>query len=224
MKILVVEDNVDMAANVGLYLEGNGHTVDFARDGKLGLKLASEQDFDAIVLDRGLPGLDGSEVCRILREEQGVDTPILMLTAKDTLDDKLEGFSLGADDYLVKPAPLQELLARLEALVRRYQRRVSARNLVVGELLYDHKRQLFQRAEVTFELQPVARKILLFLMRHAGELVKRESIEYEIWQDMPPEGDALRVHIHAIRTAMDKPFDKPLLKTVRGVGYLLEAE
>lgn len=211
-----------MAANVGLFLESHDHTVDFAHDGIQGLQLASDGHFDVILLDRGLPGMDGDEVCRRLREEQGIDTPVLMLTARDTLDDKLDGFSFGADDYLVKPAPLKELLARLDALHRRYQGKVSKRELSVGNLSYDHKRQIFTRAGVEFQLQPVARRILLLLMRHPGELIKRETIEYEVWRDEPPDGDALRVHIHAIRSVLDKPHANSLLQTVRGMGYRLE--
>lgn len=221
MRVLVVEDNRDMAANIGLYLEQHGHVVDFASDGNTGQRMAMDQVFDAVVLDLGLPGKDGDSVCQYLREEAGIDTPILMLTARDTLDDKLNGFSSGADDYLVKPAPLQELLARLESLHRRNQGSVSKRDLEVDGLVYRHDTGHFSRAGQDIELQPVASKILLLLMRSANKLVKRETVEYEIWKDDLPDGDPLRVHIHAIRAAIDKPYDQKLLQTIRGSGYRL---
>jgi len=163
MRILVIEDNTDIAANLGDYLEDRGHTVDFAADGVTGLHLAVVHDFDAIVLDLSLPGLDGLEVCRKLRNEARKQTPVLMLTARDSLDNKLAGFDSGADDYLIKPFALQEVEVRLNALARR-GRSAQTRVLEVADLEYNLDTLEVRRGGKLLQLNPTALKILQALM------------------------------------------------------------
>ena len=174
-----------------------------------------------IVLDLELPGLDGVEVCRKLRKEQRLATPILMLTARDTVKDKLVGFEVGADDYLVKPFSLVELEARLKALVRRARNETVEHILEFGELRLDLSRGEAMRAGHKLALTPTGYKLLEALLRKAPALITREEILREIWGDDPPDSDALRTHIHALRQAMDRPFATPMLRTLPGSGYRL---
>lgn len=218
MRILVIEDHRDIAANIGDFLEDQGNEVDFAADGITGLHLAVSQDFDIIILDLNLPGMDGLEVCRRLRQEAQKNTPVLMLTARDTLDQKLAGFDSGADDYLVKPFALQELGARLAALGRR-QRKPEARVLGVADLEYDLDTLTVRRAGQALTVNPTALKILKVLMEASPAVVTRSEIETEVWGEELPDSDSLRVHIHSLRQAIDKPFDKPLIHTRHGIGY-----
>lgn len=221
MRILLIEDNRDLAANIGEFLESKGHVLDFAADGVTGLHLASVNDYQAIVLDLMLPGIDGLDVCRRLREDARKITPVLMLTARDTLEDKLAGFKAGGDDYLVKPFSLLELEARLEALLKRTQMGAHQRALKVADLEFDLDTLVVKRSGKPVSLTPVARKILGVLMRAHHRVVTRAEIEQEIWGDDPPDGDVLRAHIYAIRNAIDKPFDAKLLHTIHGSGYRL---
>ncbi len=218
MRILVIEDHRDIAANIGDFLEDQGNEVDFAADGITGLHLAVSQDFDIIILDLNLPGLDGLEVCRRLRQEAQKNTPVLMLTARDALDQKLAGFESGADDYLVKPFALQELGARLAALGRR-QRKPESRILTVADLEYDLDTLIVRRAGQTLTVNPTALKILQVLMEASPAVVTRSEIETRVWGEELPDSDSLRVHIHSLRQAIDKPFDKPLIHTRHGIGY-----
>ncbi len=220
MRILVVEDNPDIAGNIGDYLEAQGYILDFAMDGIGGLHLALTQEYEAIVLDVMLPGMDGLSFCRELREKGERQTPVLMLTARDTLEDKLKGFDAGADDYLVKPFAMQELHARLEALSRRFARVKKAR-LVIADLELDTGRMEARRAGKTIDLNRTGLKILTILIESYPNVVSRKELEHALWGDMPPGSDALRSHIYALRTAIDKPFKIPLLETVHGVGYRL---
>ncbi|MGD2084335.1 MAG: response regulator transcription factor [Chromatiales bacterium] len=220
MHILVVEDSPDLVANLVDFLEARGHLVDAAYDGAGGLHFALRERYDAIVLDLMLPGMDGLEVCARLRSE-GVGTPVLMLTARDTLDDKLDGFESGADDYLVKPFDLPELEARLRALVRRAQGAGTRRTLRVADLTLDPDTLRVERAGRRIELTRIPVVILALLMRRSPAVVARAEIEREVWSDSPPDSDALRAHMHALRSAIDRGFDPPLLHTVRGIGYQL---
>ncbi|MDQ2695400.1 MAG: response regulator transcription factor [Pseudomonadota bacterium] len=222
MRILLVEDNRDLAATVADHLEVHGHAIDAAADGITGLHLAAVNDYHVIVLDLMLPGLDGVSVCRRLREA-GRDTPVLMLTARDTLADKLAGFASGADDYLVKPFSLQELLARLTALGRRGSGGGGCRRLRVADLEFDQGTLEVRRGGRGLELTPVGLKLLALLMRESPRVVTRRRIEEALWGDQPPQSDALRAHVHALRSAIDKPFAVPLLHTVHGIGYRLAA-
>lgn len=219
MDILIVEDNLDLSANLAEFLEQQGHTIDAAVDGRNGYQLACDNKYDVILLDLMLPGMDGLEICLKLREEARDDTPILMLTARDTIDDKLRGFASGSDDYLVKPFSLHELHARIVALDTRHKRRAVKQILQVDDLVLDETALHIQRADTKIVLTPIELQILTLLMRHTPEVVKREELEREIWGDLPPDSDALRSHIHSLRNAIDKPFDTALLQTVRGVGY-----
>jgi len=220
LRILVVEDNPDIAGNIGDYLEAQGYILDFAMDGIGGLHLALTQEYEAIVLDVMLPGMDGLSFCRELREKGERQTPVLMLTARDTLEDKLKGFDAGADDYLVKPFAMQELHARLEALSRRFASVKKAR-LVIADLELDTGRMEARRAGKTIDLNRTGLKILTILIESYPNVVSRKELEHALWGDMPPGSDALRSHIYALRTAIDKPFKIPLLETVHGVGYRL---
>ncbi len=220
MYILVIEDNPDLVANLYDFFEGRGHIVDAAYNGGSGLKLAQENSYDIIVLDLMLPVMDGLEVCKKLRA-QGCNLPILMLTARDTLDDKLLGFSTGADDYLVKPFALQELEVRLQALVRRNQGEVSKSLLSIADLEFNPATLALSRAGNNIELPPIPLKILEFLMRQSPRVVTRLEIERHIWGEDLPETDSLRAHLHTLRNLIDKPFSKPLLHTMRGMGYCM---
>jgi len=220
MRVLIIEDNPDIAANLGDYLEDHGHTVDFAGDGITGLHLAVVNDFDSIVLDLALPGMDGLDVCRKLRSEAGKDTPVLMLTARDRLEDKLAGFETGADDYLVKPFELQEVEARLKVLAGRGRRR-NTRELKVGDLKYNLDTLNVNRGDQDIYLNPIGLKLLHCLMEASPNVVSRAELEMEVWGEEMPDSDSLRVHIHSLRSAIDKPFGSNLIQTRHGIGYRL---
>jgi DNA-binding response OmpR family regulator len=223
LKILVVEDNPDLAANLVDYLTAKGHLVDAAGDGIAGLHLAGSQGFDVILLDLILPGMDGITLCRRLREELGKATPILMLTAKDTLDDKVAGLEAGADDYLVKPFALREVAARIVALARRAQASVAQGVLRVADLCFDTATLRVSRGGRAITLPPIPLRMLEALMRASPRVLGREEMERAIWRDAPPDSDALRSHLHLLRTAIDKPFHPPLLRTLRGLGWQIAA-
>ncbi|MBQ5947765.1 response regulator transcription factor [Massilia sp. ST3] len=222
MRILIVEDHPDILANLYGFFEPKGHVLDSARNGYGGLALASENDYDVIILDVMLPGLNGLELCQKLRTELGKTTPVLMLTARDSLPDKVAGFDSGADDYLVKPFSLVELEVRLKALVRRSAgaHGVSS-TLRFGELSYDPDTQEAARAGVPVTLTKTGYVLLRTLIAAAPRIVTREALEQAVWGEDRPDSDALRTHIHALRQAIDKPFATPMLQTVAGVGYKL---
>lgn len=221
MKVLVIEDNRDIAENIADYLEPKGHVLDFAANGQQGLQLAVSQRYDVIVLDIGLPGLNGMELCRRLRLDAKVFTPVLMLTARDQLDDKLEGFKAGADDYLVKPFFVKELEARLEALLKRGDLKAANSVLIVADLQYDLETLRATRGATTLELNPIQRKLLALLMHNSHRVVSREELEEHIWGDALPDNDVLRTHIYNLRAVVDKPFAEKLIHTVHGAGYRL---
>jgi DNA-binding response OmpR family regulator len=220
MRVLIIEDNPDIAANLGDYLEDHGYTVDFAGDGVTGLHLAVVNDFDAIVLDLAHPGMDGLDVCRKLRNEAGKDTPVLMLTARDRLEDKLAGFDTGADDYLVKPFELQEVEARLKVLANRGRRRTQ-REMRVGDLIFNVDTLSVTRVDVDIYLNPIGLKLLTRLMDSSPNVVSRGDLELEVWGEEMPDSDSLRVHIHSLRSAIDKPFGSTMIQTRHGIGYRL---
>lgn len=220
MDVLLIEDNRDLAGNLLDHLEACGHRVDWASDGLSGLHLAASKPFDAIVLDLGLPGLDGIGLCRRLREE-GIATPILVLTARGELDDKLLGLEVGADDYLVKPLSLRELEARLRAHARRAAGGLERQRLQVGDLILDERTHQVSRQGKKIVLAPFDYQLLRLLMRASPAVLTRERLEAALWGDDPPDSDALRTHIHRLRQAIDRPFDVPLLHTVPHVGYRL---
>lgn len=219
--VLIVEDNVELAKTVGLYLDQRGYAVDYAHDGMTGLRLAADQRYDAIILDKGLPGLDGMTVCRRLRAEHRSATPIVMLTGHTSLEDKLQALDGGADDYICKPFDLRELGARLSVLIRRGQGKTVQGVLAVGDLTFDTGTLEVVRAGQTIEIGPVPLRILEVLMRESPRVVSRERIERQIWGESLPDSDTLRSHLYILRRAMDKPFDYPLLHTLPLVGYRL---
>ena len=220
MRILVVEDNRDILANLADFLTLKGYEVDCAQDGLTGLHLAATQHFDLLVLDVMLPGMDGFTLCQRLREGERRQTPVIMLTARDTLDDRLQGFRTGADDYLTKPFALSELAARIEAILRR-SRGGGKRELQVADLNYDLVTLAVRRAGQTLHVGPIGLRLLEVLMQKSPAVVRREVLESALWGDSPPDSDSLRSHIHSLRQQIDKPFDRPLLHTVHGVGYRL---
>jgi DNA-binding response OmpR family regulator len=215
--ILLVEDNADLAETVGAFLEAKNYVVDYAADGLLAVQLATSEAFDAIVLDIMLPGIDGIEVCRRLRGNARLSTPIIMLTARDQLQDKLDGFDVGADDYLVKPFDMPELVARIEALIRRGRGVSAAYN--VGELSMDLDTMSVFRGDTEIPLSRTLFDILKILLREHPKVVPRETIERELWGDDLPDSDTLRSHLYNLRKAVDRPFTEPLIETLAGRGY-----
>ncbi|MDX1297391.1 MAG: response regulator transcription factor, partial [Pseudomonas sp.] len=212
--------NRDILANVLDYLQLKGFTVDCAQDGLSGLHLASTGHYDLIVLDIMLPGIDGYQVCKRLREDGHNEVPILMLTARDALDDRLQGLNVGADDYLIKPFALSELVARIEAILRRSQGS-RKRQLKVADLVYDLDTLHVSRAGQPLKLNPIGLKLLAVLMQKSPAVIRREALEEALWGDDSPDSDSLRSHIHQLRQVLDKPFATPLLHTLHGVGYRL---
>lgn len=223
MNILLVEDNADLSANIGEFLESRGETVDYAYDGLTGLHLAAVNHYDALVLDLNLPGMDGLALCQRLRDGAHRDLSILMLTARDTELDKLRGFDAGADDYLTKPFSLLELIARLKALKRRNLH--STGLLEVADLSFDLRTLIVRRAGRRIELTPTGLRLLEQLMRASPGVVTRPQIERTVWGADPPQSDAaLRGHIHALRAAIERSGEPRLLHTVHGIGYRLVLE
>lgn len=220
MRLLVVEDNRDILANLADYLGLKGYEVDCAQDGLTGLHLIATQRYDLVVLDVMLPGMDGYTLCQRLRDSVLGHTPVIMLTARDALDDRLQGFRMGADDYLTKPFALSELAARIEAVLKR-SRGGGRRQLSVGDLNYDLDTLEVTRAGQTLHVGPIGLKLLALLMQKSPGVVPREALESALWGDSPPDSDSLRSHIHTLRQQIDKQFATSLLHTVHGVGYRL---
>jgi DNA-binding response OmpR family regulator len=224
MRILIVEDNADIVANLYAYLEPRGYVLDSAGNGYAGFALVAQHQYDVVILDVTLPGISGLELCRKMREELNNDTPVLMLTARDTLEDKVIGFDSGADDYLVKPFSLVEVESRLKALVRRARgQNPGGGALKFGDLSLDAALHQAKRGDSTLSLTKTGFKLLACLMRQAPRVVSRDTLEREVWGDDRPDSDALRTHIHALRQALDKPYPFAMLRTVQGVGYQLVA-
>ena len=223
LRVLLIEDQSDLAANVIDYFEDLGHAVDYASDGASGLTLALSERFDVVVLDLMLPKLDGWEVCRRIREDAEDRLPVLMLTARDSLPDKLRGFETGADDYLTKPFALDELHARCQALARRRELHRSA-VVLIGSLRIDRRKREAVRGGVVLELTRKGFDILATLAEVYPAAMTRSELVARIWGDDWPDSDALRSHIYALRQELDKPFQRPILKTIHGVGFQLEAD
>ncbi|PNH98016.1 response regulator transcription factor [Vibrio diazotrophicus] len=220
-KILLVEDNREVAGILFDYFESEGMELDYADNGELGLKLALETPFDAIILDLMLPRMDGLTVCEKLREA-GNTTPVLMLTALDSREDMLSGFKYGADDYLTKPFDLEILEARLHALIKRYRRTVTETSLEFASLRIDQKTHQAYRDGIKLALNPTTYSILELLCQRAPDVVTREEITDMLWQDNEPNNDVLRSHIYQLRNQLDKPFESSMLVTVPKIGFRLE--
>lgn len=223
LRVLIVEDNRDIAENIGDYLEARGHITDYAMDGLTGLHLVLTKVYDVMILDVMLPGMDGLTLCRKYRESNTRQIPVLMLTARDALPDKLSGFESGADDYLVKPFALQELSARIHALLKRHQPTVS-HILKVGDLELDTGTLVVKRAGKPIEINRACVRILEILLRASPNVVSKNELEHQLWGDEPPGSDALRSHMYTLRNKIDKPFSSSLLKTIHGLGYKLAVD
>lgn len=221
MYTLVVEDERRLAQLVRRVLEEEGHTVDVAYDGEEGLHMAMEGTHDVIILDVMLPGMDGIEVCKTLRRNR-VDTPVLLLTALDGVDDRVRGLDAGADDYLPKPFAFQELLARVRALGRRRVQARDPQELQVCDLKLDLRRRRAERGGRTIELSPKEFSLLEFLMRNHGRVVTRTQILDHLWgYDFATDSNLVDVYVAYLRRKVDKGAGEKLIRTVRGVGYAL---
>jgi len=219
-RILIIEDHKDIAEMLYDYFERRDYELDYASDGRMGFNLANQNDYDVILLDLMLPEMDGLDVCRKLREESKVYTPILMLTARDTLEDKVTGLDVGADDYLVKPFEILELEARIKALMRRKGQTTQKEILQVADLELDTGTLEVKRGEEQIYLSPIGLKILTILMKESPKVVSRSQLEHEIWGDILPDSDTLRSHMYNLRKQVDKPFDdEPSLQTIQSRGY-----
>ena len=223
MHLLVIEDHADLAANIGEYLQSHGNVVDYAADGLTGLHLAAVNRYDAVILDLNLPGLDGMTLCHRLRQDGRSTVPLLMLTARDTEQDKVRGLEAGADDYLTKPFSLAELHARIRALVRRNAG--NGNPLRVADLSFDTLSLIARRGPRRLELTRAGIKLLEALMRVSPGVLSREAAERAIWGDSPPDSEAsLRGHVHSLRRLVDEGESLKLLHTLHGVGYRLVAD
>jgi len=225
-KILLVEDDGETASYVARGLAEQGHVVDRADDGREGLFLASEASFDLVILDRMLPGLDGLSVLRALRAA-GVDTPVLILSALGTVDDRIEGLEGGSDDYLVKPFAFSELSARVNALLRRAEGKSASidTRLAVGDLEVDLLGRTVRRAGRAIELKPREYSLLEYFARNAGRVVTRTMLLEHVWNyHFDPGTNVVDVHVSRLRRKIEDGFEQPILHTVRGAGYRLAAE
>lgn len=222
LKVLIVEDERDIAANIWDFLERRGYVVDHVIDGEQGLNRAVNGGFDVIVLDLGLPRLDGLELCRRLRDA-GSGVPVLMLTARDTLDDCLSGFEHGADDYMVKPFAMRELEVRIRALYRRGAP-LGDSLLQTGCLTYSPKSMLAERDGRSIPLTVAQGRILSLLMRESPNVIRREALMHALWGEEGGTFAALHTHVSALRALIDRPFDTAMLQTVHGIGYRLRAQ
>ena len=217
-QILLVEDDLDLAETVIEFLQLEQIACDHCANGRAALTLMASHHYDVLLLDLNLPRLDGLSVCEKLRSD-GNDTPILMLTARDQIADKIDGFNAGTDDYLVKPFELRELVARINALARR--RSGQATRLRFGELEMNLTGHIASRAGAPLKLSPTGWKLLECLLRAAPDPVSRQQLERKVWGDDVPDSNALKVHMHHLRKAVDGPFEHPLLTTVQGLGFVL---
>ena len=222
MRLLVIEDDPSQVANLFSYFETRGAQLDAAPDGVVGLHLAQTQNYDVIVLDWMMPRMEGPEVLETLRA-RGVATPVLMLTARDQLPDKLVGFRAGADDYLIKPFDLPELEMRLAALIARARGQVAMRELRVGDLHFDLSTLEVRRGDHLLHLFPASRKLLRVLMTASPAAVSRQQLEYALWGDEPPDGDMLRSHIYELRRSVDGDHPIKLIQTLPRLGYRIVA-
>ncbi|PCK32442.1 response regulator transcription factor [Pseudoalteromonas piscicida] len=226
LTILVIEDNPAIASNIADYFDMLGHSLDFAYTGEQGCELALTQYFDCIILDIMLPDIEGLEVCQRLRQQADRHIPIIMLTARDTLDDKLAGFAQGADDYLTKPFSLEELAARVSALTCRLNPRQVTRTLCLGEgdrqVTLNYQNQTVTRDHTALVLPPILFNILKILMESYPRAVSKSELVERIWGEEGTDSDSLRSHIYQLRKTVDKPFPTAIIKTIHSVGLVLD--
>ncbi|MCG8428610.1 MAG: response regulator transcription factor [Chromatiales bacterium] len=220
VRVLLVEDNAQLAESLDDFLSEQGFELDFAYNGQWALKLAKDNDYDVIVMDVMMPVMDGLAACRALRSEHFDNTPLIFLTARDTLADKLEGYDAGCDDYLVKPFSPEELVCRVNALLKRSGQPLESIQ-ALGELEINHSLQQVFRQGRQIPLHGIQYELLQQLVKAAPEAVSRSVLEQALWPDEMPDSDPLRTHIYRLRQALDKPFDRALIETVHGRGYRL---
>jgi two-component system OmpR family response regulator len=223
MRVLVIEDDAETLAYLRRGLEESGHTVDHAANGRDGMYMALEGGHEVAVIDRMLPGTDGLSIVRAMRASENT-TPVLILSALGEVDDRVKGLRAGGDDYLVKPFAFAELLARLEALVRRVDPETPQTTLAIGDLEMDLLSRSVKRGGKTLNLQPREFRLLEYLMRHADQVVTRTMLLEGVWDyHFDPQTNVIDVHISRLRGKVDKDFDSALIHTVRGAGYMLSA-
>lgn len=222
--ILMVEDHFELAATVCEFLEAHSYVIDHARNLDAAKTFLKSQHYNLLLLDINLPDGSGYDLCEWIRNQQNLDIPVLMLTARDTLDDKLKGFAAGTDDYLVKPFDFNELVMRIRALIKRALGEVANHKLQIHDLVLDSATQTVSRAGQSIELPPIQFKLLKILMRNSPKVITKQEIMIELWGDEEPESDALRSHIYNLRKMIDKPFSQKLLHTVSGVGVKISME
>ena len=223
MKILLIEDHAELAEQLSDFLESAGWIVDYSLTGAQGIRLALANEYDLIILDLSLPDIDGTEVCKEIKSKSQLNIPILMLTARDSFADKVKGFDFGADEYLTKPYDLRELALRCKVLSRR-QELYQSNRMLLGELTLDLNENKAFRLEQEVVLNKTSFSILLMLAKAYPNAVSKSRIIHDIWGDTPPETNALKSHIYNLRTAIDKPFSKNVVRTIVNVGYKLELE
>ena len=219
LNTLLIEDDLDLAETVVQYLALEQIQCDHASNGIAGLHLLNNHHFDVVLLDLNLPRMDGLSVCSALRKD-GNDTPILMLTARDQLSDKLAGFDAGTDDYLVKPFEMEELVVRIEALSRRRSGQVQ--KLSCADLILNLNEKTATRSGQALRLSPIGWKILELLMRASPNTISRDMLESSIWGDETPDSNSLKVHLFNLRKAVDTPFNQPLIHTIQGQGFAIK--
>ncbi len=220
--VLLVEDHHDLAVMVGGFLELHQISVDYAHSCQSAMTLLQTNLYHCVVLDLNLPDGTGYDVCRYMRHNLGLSIPVIMLTARDTLNDKLEGFDVGTDDYLVKPFEMKELVARILAQIKRARGQVGRVQFQVGDLQLHASTNQVIRAGRVIELPPIQFRLLALLMRHSPQIVSRQAMELELWGEEAPDSDALRSHLYHLRKLIDKPFPVKLMHTVSGVGVKLD--
>lgn len=223
MRILIIEDDTETAAYLAGGLEDDGHVIKRAANGRDGLSLAMTEDFDVLVVDRMLPGLDGLSVVEMLRAHR-VETPVLFLTTMSGIDDRVAGLNAGGDDYLVKPFDFAELLARIKALNRRRRGTSGETHFKVADLEIDVLKRVVKRAGREIALQPREFRLLEYLVRHVGEVVTRTMLLESVWNyHFDPRTNVVESHLSRLRTKIDRGFAHELIHTVRGTGYCLRA-
>ncbi len=218
INVLLVEDDPDLSASISDYLKLENIQCDFAYNGQSGLQIAKQGQFDVILLDINLPRMDGLAVCEKLRLT-GIDTPVLMLTARDTLEDKLAGFRVGSDDYLVKPFALEELAVRIHVLSNRRSGQVQL--IQVADLEMNLQRREVKRGNKILTITPIGWKLLEALMRASPSVLTRNQLQQAVWRDEPPDSNSLKVHLFKLRQQIDVPFEKKLIHTLTGQGFSL---
>jgi DNA-binding response OmpR family regulator len=218
LNVLLVEDDIDLAATIVQYLELEDIHCDHASSGVAGLHFMRQNRYDSLLLDINLPRMDGLSVCQQLRDD-GDDTPVLMLTARDQLEDKIQGFKAGTDDYLVKPFELEELVARVQALAKR--RSGQSRVLQCADLIMNLDSKTVSRAGRALKLSPTGWRLLELLLRNSPKVLSRETIEQSLWGDEPPDSNSLKVHVFNLRKAIDGDCAAHLLHTIPGQGFAL---